>query len=174
LPLDDEDLKARGERDMKVRDVMNVKPITVQVDSPVSEAARLLRENKVSGLPVLDGERIVGVVSESDLLRLLSVDESEGGLWLPSPFEVFEVPFRDLVKWERMHAAIDEIPKKKVGTIMSRNLHEVGPDDTIEEAAGIMTRHRINRLPVVEEGRLVGIVTRGDIISGLGMRHEEN
>ena len=44
----------------------------------------------------------MGVVSESDLLRLLSVeDEKEGGLWLPSPFEVFEVPFRDLVKWEQ-------------------------------------------------------------------------
>jgi predicted transcriptional regulator len=104
----------------------------------------------------------------------LSVEEDEGGLWLPSPFEVLEVPFRDLVKWERMRSALDEIPKKKVSAVMSRNLHEVGPDDSIEEAAGIMTRHRINRLPVVEGGRLVGIVTRGDIISGLGMRHEED
>jgi len=159
---------------MKVRDIMNVKPVTVQAEASVSQAAAILRENKISGLPVLDGERLVGIVSESDLLRLLSVDEEEGGLWLPSPFEIFEVPFRDLVKWERMRSALDEIPKKKVSGVMSRNLHEVGPDDSIEEAAGIMTRHRINRLPVVEEGRLVGIVTRGDIISGLGMRHEED
>ena len=159
---------------MKVRDIMNVKPVTVQAEASVSEAAAILRENKISGLPVLDGERLVGIVSESDLLRLLSVEEDEGGLWLPSPFEIFEVPFRDLVKWERMRSALDEIPKKKVSGVMSRNLHEVGPDDSIEEAAGIMTRHRINRLPVVEEGRLVGIVTRGDIISGLGMRHEED
>ncbi len=156
---------------MKVRDVMNVKPITVQADDPVSEAARKLRENKISGMPVLDGERLVGIVSESDLLRLLSVEE-EGSLWLPSPFEVFEVPFRDLVKWERMRTGMEEIPKKKVSDVMSRNLHEVGPEDTVEEAAGIMTHHRINRLPVVEGGRLVGIVTRGDIISGLGTRHE--
>ena len=159
---------------MRVRDIMNVKPVTVQAEASVSQAAAILRENKISGLPVLDGERLVGIVSESDLLRLLSVDEEEGGLWLPSPFEIFEVPFRDLVKWERMRSALDEIPKKKVSGVMSRNLHEVGPDDSIEEAAGIMTRHRINRLPVVEEGRLVGIVTRGDIISGLGMRHEED
>jgi CBS domain-containing protein len=157
---------------MKVRDVMNVKPITVQADDLVSEAARKLRENKISGMPVLDGERLVGIVSESDLLRLLSVEEEEGGLWLPSPFEVFEVPFRDLVKWERMHTGMMEIPKKRVSDVMSRNLHEVGPEDIVEEAAGIMTRHRINRLPVVEDGRLVGIVTRGDIISGLGMHHE--
>ena len=159
---------------MKVRDVMNVMPVTVQAEAPVSEAARLLRENKISGMPVLDGEKLVGVVSESDLLRLLSVEEKEGGLWLPSPFEVFEVPFRDLVRWEKMHAALDDIPKKNVGNVMSRNLHEVGPEDSIEEAAGIMTRHRINRLPVVENGRLVGIVTRGDIISGLGMKHAED
>jgi len=159
---------------MKVRDVMNVMPVTVQADAQVSEAARLLREHRISGLPVLDGEKLVGVVSESDLLHLLSVEEEQGGLWLPSPFEVFEIPFRDLVKWERMHAALEEIPKKRVGDIMSRNLHEVGPDDSVEEAASIMTRHRINRLPVVEDGRLVGIVTRGDIISGLGMQHADN
>lgn len=159
---------------MKVRDVMNVKPISIQADKSVSEAARVLRENKISGMPVLDGERLVGIVSESDLLRLLSVQEDSGSLWLPSPFEVFEVPFRDLVRWERMRASMDEIPKKKVASVMSRNLHEVGPDDTVEEAASIMTRHRINRLPVVVEGRLVGIVTRGDIISGLGMQHADN
>jgi len=159
---------------MNVRDIMNVKPISIQADAPVSEAARLLRKNKISGMPVLDGERLVGIVSESDLLRLLSVQEESGNLWLPSPFEVFEVPFRDLVKWERMQRSIDEIPKKKVADIMSRNLHEVRPDDSVEEAASIMTRHRINRLPVVESGRLVGIVTRGDIISGLGMQHADN
>ncbi len=156
---------------MKVSDVMNVKPVTVQADDLVSEAARKLRENKISGMPVLDGERLVGIVSESDLLRLLSVEE-EGGLWLPSPFEVFEVPFRDLVRWERMRTGMDEIPKKRVSDVMSRNLHEVDPEDTVEEAASIMTHHRINRLPVVKDGRLVGIVTRGDIISGLGTRHE--
>ncbi|HOV51629.1 MAG TPA: CBS domain-containing protein [Methanothrix sp.] len=159
---------------MKVRDVMNVKPISIQADRSVSEAARILRENKISGMPVLDGERLVGIVSESDILRLLSVEEDSGNLWLPSPFEVFEVPFRDLVKWEKMRASMDEIPKRKVADVMSRNLHEVGPDDTVEEAASIMTRHRINRLPVVVEGRLVGIVTRGDIISGLGMQHADD
>ncbi|MDM7933954.1 MAG: CBS domain-containing protein [Methanothrix sp.] len=158
---------------MRVRDVMNLKPVSIQADAPVSEAARLMRENRISGMPVLDGERLVGVISESDLLRLLSTEE-EGGLWLPSPFEVFEVPFRDLVRWERMHSEMEDISKKRVRDVMSRDLHEVGPDDSIEDAAAIMTRRRINRLPVVEGGRLVGIVTRGDIISGLGMRHESD
>jgi CBS domain-containing protein len=158
---------------MIVRDVMNVKPVTCQAETSVTEAGKILRENMISGMPVLDGQRLVGVVSESDLLRLLAT-ENEGGLWLPSPFEIFEVPFRDLVKWERMHSAIDDLSKKKVREVMSRNVHEVSPEDSVEEAAGIMTRHRINRLPVVEEGRLVGIVTRGDIISSLGLSHVED
>ena len=159
---------------MKVRDVMNVKPVSVQADASVSEAARLLRENKISGMPVLDGEKLVGVVSESDLLRLLAVEEDSGGLWLPSPFEVFEVPFRDLVKWERMRSGMEDISRKLVSEVMSRNLHEVAAEDTVEEAAATMTHHRINRLPVVEDGRLVGIITRGDIISGLGTQHAED
>lgn len=154
---------------MLVREVMNVHPITVKAEDSVSEAARRLRENKISGMPVLDGERLVGIVSESDLLKLLSVEEEGGSLWLPSPFEIFEVPFRDLVRWERMRSSAEDVSKKKVSEVMSRNLHEVGPNESVEEAASIMTRHRINRLPVVEEdGKLVGIVTRGDIISGLG------
>ncbi|MDD1741714.1 MAG: CBS domain-containing protein [Methanotrichaceae archaeon] len=153
---------------MKVRDIMTVRPIVCQADDTVSEAANLLRKHKISGMPVLDGEELAGIISESDLLRLLAVEKDEGGLWLPSPFEVFEVPFRDLLKWERMQSSMEDISKKKVSEVMSKNIHEVSPDDTVEEASAIMTRHRINRLPVVEEGRLVGIVTRGDIISGLG------
>jgi CBS domain-containing protein len=158
---------------MKVRDVMNVKPITCQAADTVAAAARIMREDKVSGMPVLDGERLVGVVSESDILHLLASEE-EGTLWLPSPFEIIEVPLRDLIKWERLHSKAEDVSKKNVADVMSRNIHEIGPDDSVEEAASVMTRHRINRLPVVEGGRLVGIITRGDIISGLGTVHEED
>ncbi len=153
---------------MLVREVMNAHPVTVQADDSVGEAAKQLRENKISGMPVLEGERLVGIVSESDLLKLLAVEEEGGSLWLPSPFEIFEVPFRDLVRWERMRSSVEDISRKKVREVMSRSLHEVGPDESVEEAAAIMTRHRINRLPVVEGERLVGIVTRGDIISSIG------
>ena len=158
---------------MKVRDVMNVRPITCQANAKVGEATSLMKKNRISGMPVLDGDKLVGIISESDLLRLLATGKEEGGLWLPSPFEIFEIPFRDLIKWERLHASVEDISEKKISEVMSRNIHEVGPEDTVEEASAIMTRHRINRLPVVEDGRLVGIVTRGDIISGLGGSHEE-
>jgi CBS domain-containing protein len=157
---------------MKVRDVMSSKPVTCQAGDLVSDAAKILKKKKISGMPVLDGDRLVGVISESDLLRLLSTEE-EGQLWLPSPFEVFEVPFRDLVKWEKLHGSMEDISKKKVSEVMHRNVRQIGPNDSIEDAAAIMTRHKINRLPVVSDGKLVGIVTRGDIIAGLGTFNEK-
>jgi CBS domain-containing protein len=157
---------------MFVRDVMNSKPVTCLTEDTVSEAARKMKKKKISGMPVLDGDRLVGVISESDVLRLLSGKE-EGQLWLPSPLEILEVPFRDLLIWEKLHASVEDISKKKVSEVMNRDVRTIGPVDSVEEAASIMTRHRINRLPVVENGKLVGIVTRGDIITGLGKSNEE-
>ncbi len=157
---------------MKVREVMNSKPVTCQAGDLVSDAAKIMKKKKISGMPVLDGERLVGVISESDLLHLLSTEE-EGQLWLPSPFEIFEVPFRDLLKWEKLHGNMEDISKKNISEVMNRNVRQISPDDSIEDAAAIMVRHKINRLPVVDDGKLVGIVTRGDIIAGLGKSNEE-
>ncbi|HPJ30588.1 MAG TPA: CBS domain-containing protein [Methanothrix sp.] len=157
---------------MLVRDVMNPEPIVCQASDAVSDAVRLLRENEISGMPVLEGKRLAGVVSESDLLRLLSA-EKEGGLWLPSPLEVLEIPIRDLIRWEKLQTGAEEIGKIRVSEVMEKKVVTIGPQDTIETAASMMVRHRINRLPVLEGEKLVGIVTRGDIIAGLGMGASE-
>ncbi|AET64995.1 CBS domain-containing protein [Methanothrix harundinacea] len=157
---------------MKIRDVMNSEPVAIQATEAVSDAVRLLRTNEISGMPVLEGDRLAGVVSESDLLRMLSV-EREGGLWLPSPLEVLEVPIRDLIRWEKLQAGAEEAGMTRVSEVMTKKVFTVSPEDSIERAASMMVRHRINRLPVLEEGKLVGIVTRGDIIAGLGMEAEE-
>ena len=152
---------------MLVRDVMTEDPITCQAGDSLSDAARLLIENGISGMPVMDKDKLVGVVSESDLLKQISVQE-EGTLWLPSPLEIIEIPIRDLIHWERMRAGLENISKKNISDIMSDKVYTIGPDESIERAALIMTRHKINRLPVIEGEKLVGIITRGDIIEGLG------
>ncbi|MGC9515735.1 CBS domain-containing protein [Methanocrinis sp.] len=157
---------------MLVRDVMNPAPVACQATDAVSDAVKLLKRNDISGMPVLEGEKLVGVVSESDLLKLLSAEE-EGGLWLPSPLEILEVPIRDLIRWEKLQAGAEEAGMTKISDVMTENVFTVGPDDMIEEAAAIMVRQRINRLPVLEDDKLVGIITRGDIIAGLGMEASE-
>jgi CBS domain-containing protein len=157
---------------MLVRDVMNPEPVACQATDAVSEAVKLLKRNNISGMPVLEDDRLVGLVSESDLLKMLSAHD-EGGLWLPSPLEILEVPIRDLIRWEKLQAGAEEVGMTRVSEVMTKKVFTVSPEDSIERAASIMVRQRINRLPVLEDERLVGIVTRGDIISGLGMGASE-
>ena len=78
---------------MKVKDVMNPDVVFCKPENTVREAAKILKENNISGAPVLEDGKLVGIVSEADLLELLVIPE-KGNLWLPSPFEIIEVPIR--------------------------------------------------------------------------------
>ncbi|MDK2834225.1 MAG: hypothetical protein PWP63_1312 [Methanolobus sp.] len=146
---------------------MNPDVVVCSPEDTIGDVARLLKQNNISGLPVVDDDKVVGIVSEGDLLKLLEVPD-RSGLWLPSPFEVFEVPIRELINWEETKRMLDDVGSKPVEEIMNKRVYTVSPEDSIEKASTIITKHKINRLPVIEGGLLVGIVTRGDIIRGLG------
>lgn len=146
---------------------MNPDVVVCSHEDTIGDVARLLKQNNISGLPVVDDGKVVGIVSEGDLLKLLEVPD-RSGLWLPSPFEVFEVPIRELINWEETKRMLDDVGSKPVEEIMNKRVYTVSPEDSIEKASTIITKHKINRLPVIEGGLLVGIVTRGDIIRGLG------
>ena len=151
---------------MKVKDVMNSNVVFCKPDDTVREVAKILKENNISGVPVIDDEELVGVVSEGDLLKLLIIPE-KGELWLPSPFEVIEVPIREYLGWEETKKVLSDVGSIKVEEIMTKDVHTISSEASVEEASEHMVRHRINRLPVIEDERVVGIVTRGDIIQGL-------
>lgn len=151
---------------MKVKDVMNPKVVFCKPDDTVREAAKILKENNISGVPVLKGDELVGIISEGDLLKLLIIPE-KGELWLPSPFEVIEVPIRELLGWEDTKKMLSDVGSTKIEEIMTKDVHTISSEASVEEASEHMVRYRINRLPVTEDNHLVGIVTRGDIIDGL-------
>ena len=153
---------------MKVSEVMTPDPVTVAADAPVREAAGLLRKHRVGGLPVTDGGRLVGVITESDILRLLKTPGISEDLWLPSPLEVIEVPIREAINWAHTQKALSHIGDQPVRKVMSSPVVTVGEDEDIDAAAAIMVKRRIARLPVVRGARLVGIVARRDIVRGLG------
>lgn len=153
---------------MDVKDVMNSNVVTCSPETPIRKVAQLMKQKNISGLPVVDEGKVVGIVSEGDILKLLKVPE-HGGLWLPSPFEVIEVPIRELLNWEETKDMLDDVGSKPVKDIMEKHVYTTSPRDSIEDAATIITKHKINRLPVVDKDEnLVGIITRGDIIDGLG------
>ena len=144
------------------RDIMTTKVITVSPHDEVEKAARLLLEHHISGLPVVDEKgMVVGVISEGDLI----LREKE----VKPP--AYSIVLGAVIYLESPQRFFDELRRtvaQKVEDLMSKKIYTVGPETTVEEIATLMAAKGVNRLPVVDEGRrLLGIVTRQDIIKSL-------
>lgn len=136
---------------------------TVEPDQPVEDAIRLLRDHDLPGVPVVsDGGRCVGIITENDLV----IADEEGDLHLPHYIQLFG----GIIYLEPLHRFEDRLRKafaSKVKDMMTEDPITVDAGDDVEVAARLIARHRHNRLPVVEHGRLVGIVTRLDVLEAL-------
>jgi CBS domain-containing protein len=154
---------------MKVTDVMTTDVVTCKPSDPIDSIVKLMSSKDISGIPVVEGDKVVGIVTEGDIMRLLVVPEPSRSLWLPSPLEVLlEIPVKELLQLRRLQESVKDVGEKTVGSIMHRDVLSISPDDDIENAAAAMVKHKVNRLVVLKNGKLAGIVTRDDIIHGLG------
>ncbi len=152
---------------MKINDVMNKDVIICTPDDTLGQLADMFKKNHISGIPVVDKGKVVGLVSETDLIKLFKIPEYSNDLWLPSPFEIIEIPIRDLVKFEETKKFFENMKLRPVKEIMTKTVHAISPDDGLEDASTMMVKYDVNRLPVIKNGKLVGIVARSDIIKGL-------
>jgi CBS domain-containing protein len=142
---------------MKARDIMTRDVVTASPDTSVRDIAALMAEKHISGLPVLSHDgKIIGMVSETDLLHRAELgterDEHKRKWWLD-----FNALAREYAKAHGVKAQI----------VMSRYVVAVHDDAELRDVADILDRHRIKRVPVVQRGRLVGIITRGDLVRAL-------
>jgi CBS domain-containing protein len=139
---------------MRVRDLMTSPVETVDPEMPLRAAARFLVENGISGAPVCDPDgNVVGVLSESDILyKEQGREGAASGRWLSW--------FSDAVAGD----LLAKVQARTAGEAMTAPAVTIEPDASVTEAARTMTRSAINRLPVVEGGSLVGIVTRADLV----------
>jgi CBS domain-containing protein len=146
-----------------VRDIMDADPETVSPGSSVEEVVRTLRENELPGVPVVDGDgRCLGIVTEAD--RVLP--DNEGDLHIPHYVNLFggTVFLEPLGRFEdRLRKAFASSARD----MMTADPDTVAPDTTVREAARRIHETGHNRLPVVEGGRLVGVVTRIDVLGAL-------
>ncbi|MHB8170612.1 MAG: CBS domain-containing protein [Thermincolia bacterium] len=146
---------------MKAKDIMTTELITVNPEATVEDVAKLLSQHKISGVPVVDeGGKLVGIVSEGDLIIRnkelhvpLAISILGGVIWL-----------EDIKKFE------EELRKAvavKVAEIMTTEVYTVDEEADTRQIATLMADKKVNRVPVLRAGQMVGIVSRGDIVRSL-------
>ncbi len=152
----------------KVGDIMVKEVVAFKPTDPIHYVAWSLRSRRISGAPVIEDRKVVGVISERDIMRLLEEKNIRINLFLPSPLDVIELPLKMKKELAKVAEVIEKTAKTPVEEIMTKKVMTVTRDTSVGEAAKLMGDRKINRLPVVDqEGNLVGIITRGDIIGTL-------
>jgi CBS domain-containing protein len=146
-----------------VKDIMDPSPASVAPDTSVEDVVRLMRDNGLPGLPVADGDgRLVGIVTEADLV----LPDEQGDLHIPHYVNLFggTVFLEPLGRFEkRLRKAF----ASTAADMMTADPDTVEPSTPVREAARLIHGSGHNRLPVVEDGRLVGVVTRVDVLGAL-------
>ena len=151
---------------MKVRDVMAPNPFTLPPTASVAAAAIALAESKIGGCPVVDASgRVVGVLDEANILDALKTQHKELKVLMPAEIS-FGISFVEIVRTKEAVSAFSDVGDWPIERVMTKEVVSVSPDDGIEAAIQLMVKHRIHRVPVIEGGKLVGIVTRTDILRG--------
>ena len=146
---------------MKARDVMAPHVITVGPELDLKAVANTLMANGISAVPVvsIDGS-VVGIVSEGDLMRrAVSGAERKRSRWL----ETFSSAEYLMAEFVKAHG-------RKAKDVMTRQVISVSPDTSLQEIADLLEKHGIKRVPVIENGRLVGIVSRANLVQALATR----
>lgn len=148
---------------MKASEVMSKDVVTVSPQTTVRDIAAAMAEYRISGVPVVDANgKLVGILSETDLLhRAETGTEKRRKWWLKA--------FVDTDQLAREYAASHA---RRASEIMSANVVTIDADADLGAVADLLERRRLKRLPVVKDGRLVGIITRGDLVRALVARQE--
>jgi CBS domain-containing protein len=148
---------------LTVRDIMDADPVTVSPTDDVETVVRLLRTHELPGVPVVnEGGRCVGIVTEADLV----LADEEGDLHIPHYIELFGgVVFLEPLR--RFEGRLKKAFASTVNDLMTEDPVTIEPDASVAEAGRVIVHRGHNRLPVVEHGRLVGVVTRVDVLEAL-------
>ncbi len=145
----------------KAKDIMTSDVITAKESMSVKDLAKLLYENKISGVPVFDDKKqIIGVATESDL-----IDQNKK-IHIPTVVAILD-SFVFLENPEKMEKDIKKMAAINVGDICSHELVSVAPDTPLDEVATLMAERQVHTLPVMDGEKLVGVIGKTDIIRTL-------
>ena len=146
---------------LKVKDIMTTDVVTVTKETTVMELAGLFANRHLSSLPVLDQDgELIGIVTETDLV------EQDKNLHIPTVISIFDWVIY-LESDKKFEKELKKMTGRVVGDIYSAELLTVSPDTSIADVADLLSSRKINALPVVEGKKLVGIVSRIDLIRSM-------
>jgi CBS domain-containing protein len=144
------------------KDIMTVNVHTVTAETSVDELARLFAETGVNAMPVVDAEgRLKGIVTQTDLV------EQDRPLHIPKVVSIFDWVIY-LESEKNFREELERISARKVGEICSRDVITCRPDTAVPAIADLMVKHKAHLVPVVENGKILGVVARLDIIRSMG------
>lgn len=145
----------------KAKDIMTKNVITVEPDMEVTQAAKLLLEHHINGLPVVDKEgNLKGIICQSDLIV------QQRKIPLPSFFIMLD-SFVPLASPKNIEKELKKMSAITVKEAMTRDPVTVGPETDLEDIATLMVKHTIHTVPVVDQGKIVGIIGKEDILRTL-------
>ncbi len=153
---------------MLVKDVMTREVVTLSPEDSLRTAVEKLSSRGISGAPVVENGKVVGTISERDILEAIDVFFPKVHLDTGNFFSAIISLLKQGSSFREVKKHLIEAEKVKVRDVMKRCAVTVEENATIMDAVRLMTRHGVNRLPVVSGGKLVGIITRADILKALG------
>lgn len=153
------------EKGLRVRDIMTAEVISVRPDTSVGRIAQLMDGKAISGMPVVDDDgHVVGIVTDFDLVvRNTPID--------PPPFLPLLEGRIPLETEGHFRKRIRHMVGTEARDVMTEDVITIGPDEGVEALAQIMVKRRLNLVPVIEGGRLVGVVSRADVIRWMTRDH---
>jgi len=151
-----------------VKEFMNKDVVFLSPDNTIFEAAKLLAQLDIAGAPVVEKDKIVGIISISDIIKFIDIKMGKLPKIDTPGLSNFLLALMQMKKLQSdFQKELDKITKFSVKEVMTKNVIIVSPSSTLIEAAELMEKHNVNRLPVVTDGKLVGIVARADLIRAL-------
>ncbi len=151
-----------------VEEFMNKDVISLSPDDTIFDTAKLLAQLKIAGAPVVKNGEVVGIISLSDIVKFINIKLGKLPIIDSPGFTSLILALAQMQKLQLdFRKELSKITSSKVEEVMTKDVTTISPSSTLLEAAEMMEKHDFNRLPVVRNGKLVGIVTRADLVSAL-------
>lgn len=142
---------------MKVSEIMRKEVVTCEGDTPVKEVAKKIIKNDITGMPVVKGDQVIGIVTEADIIMQKAKIHIPNYIQLLDSFLYIEDP-------GEVEEELKKILGMKASEIMTSSVISIDPDASVSDLATLIEREHINPIPVIKEDKLVGIVSRADIV----------